>query len=173
MIKWNLRGKGVNHEDGRRWKMSSWRYLHLREMRIPWRAKAKVEIGMDRWWRDQRCKASCNSCGSRAQEELCFIVSQTAGSNNFEQTSVVLFEKDHSDWLLFSVSKLCPSICDPMDCNIPGSLVLHCVPEFAQIYVHWVTDAIQPSHPLAPLFPCLQSFPASGSFSNELPLCIR
>ena len=37
------------------------------------------------------------------------------------------------------------------------------ISEFAQTHVHWVGDAIQPSHPLTP-FSCLQSFPALGSF---------
>ena len=36
-------------------------------------------------------------------------------------------------------------------------------PEFTQTHVHWVSDTIQPSHPVIP-FSCLQSFPASGSF---------
>ena len=40
----------------------------------------------------------------------------------------------------------------PMDCSIPGSSVLHYLPEFAQSYVHWVGDAIQPSYPLLPPF---------------------
>ena len=40
-----------------------------------------------------------------------------------------------------------------MDCSIPGSSVLHYLPEFAQIHVHLVTDAIQPSHPLSPPSP--------------------
>ena len=35
-----------------------------------------------------------------------------------------------------------------MDCSMPGFLVLHYLPEFAQTHVHWVSDAIQPSHPL-------------------------
>ena len=35
-----------------------------------------------------------------------------------------------------------------MDCSMPGSSVLHYLPEFAQIYVHWVSDANYPSHPL-------------------------
>ena len=48
-----------------------------------------------------------------------------------------------------SVSQLCPTLCHPMDCNTPGFSVLHYLPEFAQIYVHWVSDAIQPSHPLS------------------------
>ena len=41
-------------------------------------------------------------------------------------------------------------LCDPMDCSMPGSSVLHYLLEFAQIHFHWVGDAIQPSHPLLP-----------------------
>ena len=48
-------------------------------------------------------------------------------------------------------------------CSTPGFPVLHHLPEFAQTHVHWVGDAIQPSHPVAP-FSCPQSFPAWGSF---------
>ena len=51
-----------------------------------------------------------------------------------------------------------------MDCSMPGFPVLHCLPEFAQTNVHWVSDAIQPSHPVTFLSSCPQSFPASGSF---------
>ena len=51
-----------------------------------------------------------------------------------------------------------------MNYRMPGFPVLHCLTEFAQTHVHWVSDAIQPSHPLSPLSPCPQSFPASGSF---------
>ena len=35
-----------------------------------------------------------------------------------------------------------------MDCSTPGFPVLHHLPEFAQTHVHWVGDAIQPSHPM-------------------------
>ena len=48
--------------------------------------------------------------------------------------------------LLFSRSVM--SLCNPMDCSMPGFPVLHCLPEFAQTHVHWVGDAIQPSHSL-------------------------
>ena len=41
-----------------------------------------------------------------------------------------------------------PPSCDPMDCSMPGFPVLHHLPELAQIHLHGVTDAIQPSHPL-------------------------
>ena len=37
-----------------------------------------------------------------------------------------------------SVTKLCLTLCDPMDCNMPGSPALHYLPEFAQIHVHLV-----------------------------------
>ena len=47
-----------------------------------------------------------------------------------------------------SVAKSCLTLCDPMDCSMPGSSVLHYLPEFAQIHVHWVSDANYPSHPL-------------------------
>ena len=40
-----------------------------------------------------------------------------------------------------------------MDCSTPGSSVLHYLLEFAQIHVHWVSDAIKPSHPLLPPSP--------------------
>ena len=48
-----------------------------------------------------------------------------------------------------SVAQLCPTLCDPMDCSTPGLPVYHQLPEFTQTHVHWVSDAIQPSHPLS------------------------
>ena len=52
-----------------------------------------------------------------------------------------------------SVAKWGPTLCDPVDYNMPGSPVLHYLLEFAQIHVHWVSDAIWPSHPLPPPTP--------------------
>ena len=46
------------------------------------------------------------------------------------------------------VVQSCLTLCDPMDCSTPGLPIPHCLPEFAQFHVHWVSDAIQPSHPL-------------------------
>ena len=63
-----------------------------------------------------------------------------------------------------SVAQSCLTLCDPVDCSMPGLPVHHQLPEFTQTHVHWVGDAIQPSHPLIPFSSCLQSFPASGSF---------
>ena len=51
----------------------------------------------------------------------------------------------------------------PMDCSMPGLPVPHHLPESAQVHVHCIGDAIQPSHTLMP-FSCPQSFPASRTF---------
>ena len=48
-----------------------------------------------------------------------------------------------------SVAKSCLTLCNPMDCSTPGFPVLHYLPEFSQIHVHWVSDVIQPSLPLS------------------------
>ena len=47
-----------------------------------------------------------------------------------------------------SVAQSCLTLCDPMDCSMPGFPVLHHLTELVQTHVHWVGDAIQPSHPL-------------------------
>ena len=57
-----------------------------------------------------------------------------------------------------------PTLCDSMGCSMPGSSVLHYLPEFTQIHFHWVGDAIQPSHPLSPPSP----FPFSLSQHQSL-----
>ena len=46
-----------------------------------------------------------------------------------------------------SVAQLCLTFWDPMNCSMPGLPVPHHLPEFTQTQVHWVHDAIQPSHP--------------------------
>ena len=54
-----------------------------------------------------------------------------------------------------SVAQSCPTLCDPMNHSTPGLPVHHQVPEFIQTHVHWVGDAIQPSHPLLSPSPAL------------------
>ena len=51
------------------------------------------------------------------------------------------------------VTQSCPTLCDPMNCSRPGLPVHHQLPEFTQTHVHWVSDVIQPSHPLLSLSP--------------------
>ena len=64
-----------------------------------------------------------------------------------------------------SVAQSYLTLCNPLDCSMPGFPVHHWLTELTQTHVHWVGDAIQPPYPLVITFSsCLQSFPASGSF---------
>ena len=49
-----------------------------------------------------------------------------------------------------SLAQSCPTLCNPMHCSTPGFPILCYLPAFAQTHVHWVNDAIHPSHPLSP-----------------------
>ena len=48
-----------------------------------------------------------------------------------------------------SVAQSCLTVCDPIDCSTLSLPVHHQLPEFIQTHVHWVGDAIHPSHPLS------------------------
>ena len=52
-----------------------------------------------------------------------------------------------------SVAQSCLTLCDPMDCSTPGLPVPHHLPEFAQVNIPCISDAVQPSHPLMPSSP--------------------
>ena len=71
------------------------------------------------------------------------------------------------------VAQSCPTLCDPMDCNMPGLPIHHQLLEFTQTHIHWVGDAIQPSHPLSSPSPPAFNLSQHQVFSNELVLCIR
>ena len=73
-----------------------------------------------------------------------------------------------------SVTQSCPTLCDPMNYNTPGLPVHHQFPEFTQTHVHWVSDAIQPSHPLlSPFTLAPNPSPSIRVFSNESTLRMR
>ena len=73
----------------------------------------------------------------------------------------------------FVVQSLSPVwLCDPGTVALPGSSVLHYLPEVSQIHVHWVSDAIQLSHPLLPPSP-FWVFPSIKVFSDESALLMR
>ena len=59
----------------------------------------------------------------------------------------------------------CPTLCNPMNCSTPGLPVHHQLPESTQTHVHWVGDAIQPSHSLSsPSPPALNISQHQGLF---------
>ena len=63
----------------------------------------------------------------------------------------------YAPWCIFllaapqfsSVTQSCLTLWDPMNHSMPGLPVHHQLPEFTQTHIHWVSDAIQPSHPLS------------------------
>ena len=65
-----------------------------------------------------------------------------------------------------SVAQSCLTLCDPMDCSIPNFAVHHQLLELAKTHVHWVGDAIQPSHSL--LSPSPPSFSLSQHQSFQM-----
>ena len=71
------------------------------------------------------------------------------------------------------VTQSCPTLQDPMNCSMPGLPVLHHLLEFAQTHIHWVIEAIQPSHPQSsssPAFSLSQHqglFPVSCLFTSS------
>ena len=71
------------------------------------------------------------------------------------------------------VAQSCLTLCNPMDCSMPGFPVHHQLLELFQTHVHQVSDAIQPSHPLSP--PSLPALNLSSIrvFSSESALCNR
>ena len=92
---------------------------------------------------------------------LCFLILALDHLTSFP-SKLRLF----STLLLSSWSVMSDSLW-PHDCSTPGFPVLRHLLEFARTHVCWVSDAIQPSHPVIPFSSCLQSFSASGSF----PMC--
>ena len=70
------------------------------------------------------------------------------------------------EFLFFSCSVVSSSL-QPMDCSTPGFRILHYLLEFDQSYVHWVSDAIKPSHPLSPPSPALNLSQHQGASSPK------
>ena len=70
------------------------------------------------------------------------------------------------------VAELCLTLCNPVNCSTPVFPVLHYLPEFAQTHIHWISDTIQPSHPVSRLlllpsiFPSIRVFPMSQFFAS-------
>ena len=87
--------------------------------------------------------------------------------------SICIVYLSYLDMQFSSVAQSCPTLCDPMDCSAPGFPVHHELLEFTQTHVHWVGDAIQPSHPLLSPFPPTFNLSHHQVFSNESVLCIR
>ena len=83
-------------------------------------------------------KQSCTifSHNEKPHSYLIVLYSLLAGSVDYHSVQFSL------------VAQSCPTLYNPMDCSISGFPIHHQFPELAQTHVHWVSDAIQPSHPM-------------------------
>ena len=84
-----------------------------------------------------------------------------------------ILQKEYHSISCCSVTQSCQTLCDPMDCSMPGFPVLHCLPELAHTHVHWW---MIPSNHLVLCRPLLflpSVFPSVRVFSSESVLCIK
>ena len=90
-------------------------------------------------------------------------------------------QQDHINYLIVSIyrycccsaAQSCLPLCEHMDCSMPGLSVPHHLPEFAQVHVRCIGDAIQPSYPLMPSCPLPSIFPSIRDFFSESSVHIR
>ena len=89
--------------------------------------------------------------------------------NVSQQCSTCTASRKYLNPLISSVTHLCLTLCDPMDCSTPSFPVHHQLPEFTQTHVHWVSAAIQPSHPLSsPSTPALNLSRSRSSQTSQV-----
>ena len=114
----------------------------------------------------------------KCMEAINFPISEAVAHDNnlkdildtFTCISLTIQALPESSVQFSSAAQSCPTLWDPMDCSTPGLPVHH--QEFTQTHVHWVGDAIRPSHPLlSPSLPAFnlsqhQSFPIIQLFSQ-------
>ena len=111
------------------------------------------------------CGVSLHGCSSKAQ-----LLLLTLDEGYLLTTAPP--DLEHGIGPLGPPAQSCLTLCDPMDCSAPGFPVHHQLLQLIQTHIHWVGDAIQPSHYLSSPFP-----PAFNLFQHhdlfQLVLCIR
>ena len=88
--------------------------------------------------------------GNEAVSNFCYHIYYFPNplSINLRQLLDCLFFYINLSLVFSSVAPSCPTLSDPIDCSMPDLPVYHQLSEFTQTHVHWVSDTIQPSHPL-------------------------
>ena len=106
---------------------------------------------LQRWWMD--LESVIHSEVSQIKPTIIwyclYVESKKIYGHGGEEGSGEINWEIRSDIYTFSsVTQLCPTLCNPIDCSIPGFPIHHDLPKLAQTHVLRVGDAIQPSHPL-------------------------
>ena len=109
---------------------------------------------METWFRGLLRKLRAPQHSSASLHPLCHSLpnSWCSGQTSFQPFSIPCFPLSTAPSVSQSVSSVahsCPTFFDPMDYSTPGLAVHHQLPEFTQTHVHWIGDAIRPSHPLS------------------------
>ena len=93
---------------------------------------------------------SCHSDWFTSSEVFHKKVLDTGSSHHTTLLLTSAFSVYCLQYCCCSSTQSCPTLCDPMDCSKPGFTVFHHLLELVQTHVHWVSDAIQPSHLSSP-----------------------
>ena len=117
-------------------------YYYISRMHTVWKGWKSTVMSLNmKHWKFPSSSWACHSCVG-----ISFLY---WGYGNKFKEKLTLFNSVQFS----SVAQLCPTLCDPMNHSTPGLPVHHQLPEFTQTHLHWVSDAIQPSHPLSSLSP--------------------
>ena len=119
-------------------RMLALRYTQIKYLFFQLALKHKNGYGIELWTMRYRYKSA---------KDLCMISAFVFFFFFFQFISVSLPS------CCCSVAKSGPTLCNPMGCSMPSFPVLHCLLDFAQIHVHWVSDTIQPPRSLTPPSP--------------------
>ena len=96
------------------------------------------------------------------------------GRNGMDLIEAEGIKKRWQEYTEFNlVTQWCPTLCNPIGCSMPGFPVHHQLPELAQTHFHWVSDTIQPSHPLSSPSPPAFNLSERRGLFKWISVCIR
>ena len=151
-------------------------------------AYLKIKFNL-RWYKQHNClerkHTYCNQysfdCTGKVPHKLCKKFSEMQLIKVCDKViSIIMASILYSEcfgnilnYQFSSVAQSCPTLCDPMNRSTPGLPVHHQLPEFTQIHVHRVSNAIQPSRPRSSPSPPAPVPPSIRVFSEESTLRMR
>ncbi|XP_055435033.1 centromere protein P isoform X4 [Bubalus kerabau] len=121
-----------------------------------------------------RLSGNCHMITFQLEYQILEIQDKESLSSVITDLSIIMEPTEYSELSEFvSSPQSCPTLCNPIDCSTPGLPIPYHLPKFAQVHVHCIGDAIQPSHPLMPSSPLPSVFPSIRDISSESAVCIR